>query len=173
MSKKQTKVTTSYKEVKGDALSLFFESTTDAALIHGANCQKVMGAGIANQIRLQVSPLFYLDQYDMRTPSQRFGNYSAVVLGQKEDKIKIGVNLYTQFSPGANFDIIALTNSLKSFKFSIPKEKRGIMTVYCPKIGCGIGGGDWTDVEPVIKKELSEFNIVVVNFTPTKLVEEA
>jgi len=163
MSKKTKKVTT-FAEVDGDALDLFFKSTTDAALLHGANCQKVMGAGIANQIREKVSPLFYLDQYDTRTPSQRFGNYSAVVLGQTGEKIKIGVNLYTQFNPGATFDITALRNSLKSFVFSIPKERRGELTLYLPKIGTGIGGGDWKDVEPVIKKELAEFNVVVVNY---------
>jgi len=171
MSKKNTNKFTkpqpSYKEVDGDALELFFKSTTDAALLHGANCQKVMGAGIANQIRNKVAPLFYLDQYDTRTPTQRFGSYSAVVVGQVEEKIKIGVNLYTQFSPGANFDITALRNSLKCFTFSIPQDKRAGFTVYLPKIGCGIGGAVWEDVEPVIRKELADFNVVVVNYVPT------
>lgn len=166
MSKNTKKVPT-FAEVDGDALELFFDSKTDAALMHGANCQKVMGAGIANQIRLKISPLFYCDQFDNRTPSQRLGSYSAVVVGQVDEKIKIGVNLYSQFSPGANFDINALRNSLKSFVFSIPKDKRSEITIYMPKIGCGIGGGDWKDVEPVVKKELAEFNVVVVNYKKT------
>ena len=163
MSKNTKKVTT-FAEVEGDALDLFFNSTDDAVIIHGANCQKVMGAGIANQIRQQMSPLFYLDQYDTRTPSQRFGSYSAVVVGHVAEKMKIGANLYSQFSPGANFDITALRNALKSFVFSIPKDKRAGITVYTPKIGCGIGGGKWEEVEPVIKKELAQFNVVVVNY---------
>ena len=171
MSKKTKKVPT-YQEVNGDALDLFFNSTTDATLIHGANCQKVMGAGIANEIRNKVAPLFYLDQYDNRTPSQRFGSYSAVVVGQVKEKIKIGVNLYTQFSPGPSFDITALRNSLKAFAFSIPNDKRVDITVYTPKIGCGIGGAKWEDVEPVIKKELADFNVVVVNYVAPAPVKE-
>lgn len=163
MSKNTKKVPT-FAEVDGDVLDLFFKSTSDAALLHGANCQKVMGAGIADQIRLKVSPLFYLDQYDTRTASQRFGSYSAVVVGQVNEKIKIGVNLYTQFLPGANFDMNAFINSLRSFKMSIPKDKRIDLTLYLPKIGCGIGGAKWEDVEPVVKRELADFNVVVVNY---------
>lgn len=166
MSENTKKVTT-FDQVDGDALDLFFNSSTDAVLIHGANCQKVMGAGIADQVRMKLSPLFYLDQYDTRTPSQRFGSYSAVVVGQAEEKIKVGANLYTQFSPGANFDITALRNSLKSFVLSIPIDKRAGFTVYTPKIGCGIGGATWEEVEPVLKKELAQFNVVVVNYSRT------
>lgn len=173
---KETKTVPTYQEVDGDALNLFFNSKSNAIIMHGANCQKVMGAGIANQIRLQLAPLFYLDQYDTRTPSQRFGNYSAVVVAQVEEKIKIGVNLYSQFNPGSNFDATAFRNSLKAFIFSIPTDKRADMTIYLPKIGCGIGGATWDNVEPIIKKELAEFNIVVVNYVapvPTKTVEKA
>ena len=132
--------------------------------MHGANCQSTMGSGIAKQIRQKLAPLYYLDQYDNRTATQKFGSYSAVVVGQVDDKIKIGVNLYTQFNPGANFDSIALRNSLKAFRYSIPVEKRVDMTLYLPKIGCGIGGGDWKDVEPIMKKELADFNVVLVEY---------
>lgn len=176
MAKKETKATakavtkpvTTFKEVDGDVLDLFFKSKTDAAFLHGANCQKIMGAGIAEQVRMQIAPLFYIDQYDQRSNFQRFGSYSAVVIGKVEDKIKIGVNLYTQFLPGPSFDMNAFINSLRAFKLSIPPEKRGDLTLYVPKIGCGIGGADWKDVEPTIKRELAEFNIVAVNYVPAK-----
>lgn len=169
----KTKKMTTFTVVKGDALDLFFKSTTDSALLHGANCQQVMGAGIANQIRLQLSPLFFRDQYDARTPSQRFGSYSAVVLAaDKKNGLKVGVNLYTQYLTGANFDITAFRNSLKSFVFSIPEDKRAGMTLYMPKIGCGIGGGDWDAVRKVAKAELREFNVVVVEFLPPNKEEE-
>jgi len=168
MSKKKEKPT--YNIVDGDAMDLFFKSTTNAVLMHGANCQRVMGAGFAAQVRDNIAPLFYLDQYDTRNATQRFGSYSAVVVGQVEDKLKIGVNLYTQFNPGAEFDISALRTSLKAFRFSIAKDKRIDFTIYLPKIGCGIGGGTWEEVEPVIKKELADFNVVVVNYK--KIVEK-
>lgn len=165
---KAAKKATIYKVVDGDVLDMFFKSTENAALLHGANCQKVMGAGIANQIRNKVAPMFYLDQYDTRAASQRLGSYSAVVVGHVEEKIKIGVNLYTQFLPGQNFDKNALVNALRSFRFSIPPEQRPELTLYLPKIGCGIGGGDWKEVEPIIKRELAEFNVIAVNYVPAK-----
>ena len=169
---KKTKKLPTFVEVDGDAIELFFQSTTDAIIIHGANCQKIMGAGIANQIREKLSPLFYLDQYDNRTPTQRFGNYSAVVVGQIEETIKIGVNLYTQFQPGPQFDLDALKVALKSFSWSIPKDKRAGMTVFMPKIGCGIGGGKWEDIEPSVKEGLKDFNVVVVNYSATIVKEK-
>ena len=153
-----------YKVVEGDVLDLFFKSTTAAMLLHGANCQKIMGAGIAKQISDKLSPLYFLDQYDVRDATQRFGSYSAVVVGKVEDHLKIGVNLYTQYLPGANFDITAFRNSLRALKLSVPPERRGEMTLYLPKIGCGIGGAEWKDVEPVVKKELADFNVIVVNY---------
>lgn len=171
MSKKQTvKKGPTFMEVDGDVIDLFFQSTTDAAIIHGANCQKVMGAGIAAQIREKLAPMYYLDQFDNRTPTQRFGNYSAVVVGQVENSIKIGANIYTQYQPGANFNLNALINGLRCFAWSIPKDKRAGLTIYTPKIGCGIGGGKWEDIKPVIMKELEDFNVVVVNYKEVKPV---
>jgi O-acetyl-ADP-ribose deacetylase (regulator of RNase III) len=165
---KNKKISPTFTEVKGDAIQLFFDSTTDAVIMHGANCQKLMGAGFALQVRNKISPLYYLDQYDVRNHTQRFGSYSAVVIGEVEDKLKIGVNLYTQFNPGAEFDITAFRNSLKGFRYSIPVEKRIKFTIYLPMIGTGIGGGDWKEILPVIKKELADFNIVVVDYVAPK-----
>lgn len=166
---KNTKISPTFTEVKGDAIELFFNSTTDAIIMHGANCQKIMGAGIALQVRERLSPLFYLDQYDTRNATQRLGSYSAVVVGNVGEKIKIGANLYTQFNPGAEFNITALRNSLKAFGYSIPVKKRINFTVYLPKIGCGIGGGDWKEVLPVLQKELADFNVVIVDYKATKV----
>lgn len=161
---KNTKIIPTFTEVKGDAFELFFKSTTSAVIMHGANCQARMGAGFALQVRNKLAPLYYLDQYDKRNATEKFGNYSAVVVGTVEDQIKIGVNLYTQFNPGADFDITALRNSLKAFRFSIPLEQRAIFNIYLPKIGTGIGGGDWEEILPVIKKELADFNVIVVDY---------
>jgi O-acetyl-ADP-ribose deacetylase (regulator of RNase III) len=153
-----------FVEVEGDAIELFFKSETSAIIMHGANCQKQMGAGIAAQIRHNIPPLFYLDQYDSRLATQRFGSFSAVVLADTQDQLKIGANLYTQYNPGANFDIDALKTSIKALTFTIPPEQRHTFTVYVPQIGCGIGGGSWKDVLPVLKDVLSEFNVVAVTY---------
>tara|TARA_R110000868_G_scaffold364194_2_gene627037 strand:- start:1547 stop:2065 length:519 start_codon:yes stop_codon:yes gene_type:complete len=159
-----TEIIPTFVEVKGDVIDQFYNSKGNAILMHGANCQKIMGAGFALQVRNRVAPLFYLDQYDPRDGTQRFGNYSAVVLGQVEQEIKIGVNLYTQFNPGANFDYTAFRNALKAFRFSISPDKASSFTIYMPKIGSGIGGELWSDIELIAKQELASFNVVVVDY---------
>ncbi len=34
-------------------------------------------------------------------------------------------------------------------------------SIHMPRIGCGLGGGSWDEVEPVIKKHLSDFDVYV------------
>ena len=159
---KNTEKKTTFVELEGNTLDMFSEGPGDTVFMHGANCQKIMGAGIASQVKTRISPLFYLDQYDPRSPTQRLGSYSAVVLAQDtEGFVKIGVNLYTQYMPGANFDSNALINALRAFCKTMPQEQKEKTTVYIPKIGCGIGGAKWIDVRKIIREELSDFNVVV------------
>lgn len=161
-----------FVEKKGDALALFFDSPGNAIFMHGANCRKTMGAGIALQVRNKVAPLFFLDQYDTRHDNQRFGSYAAVVLAQSDKGVKLGVNLYTQLDPGPNFDLYALINSLRAFASSFEPEKKKEFTVFLPQIGCGIGGSQWDIVKPAIMKELASFNVVAVEYEkPTEEVE--
>ena len=37
-----------------------------------------------------------------------------------------------------------------------------------PKIGCGLAGGSWSIVSKIIRDELWECNVTIVNYKPTK-----
>jgi O-acetyl-ADP-ribose deacetylase (regulator of RNase III) len=166
--KNQTKNGT-FVTVDGNAIDEFMNSTGTAIFMHGANCQSMMGAGIALEVRNRLPELYYLDKYDIRTPHQKLGSFSAVLLGVGPDqKSKIGVNLYTQFNGGANFDMIAMINSLNSFILSLHPSlgASSDITIYIPKIGSGIGGGNWQKIEKELQNMLREFNLVVVNYKP-------
>jgi len=153
------------QEVKGDAIDLFFKTEGNAIFMHGANCKKIMGAGIALQVRQMLPPLYFLDHFDTRTPTQRYGSYGATILaGGENQPIKLGVNLYTQYIPGPVFSLDALKTSLTGFKLSIPEEQRPLFEVIVPQIGCGIGGGDWDVVKPIILDILSDFRLVLVEY---------
>ncbi len=161
--KNDKKKATTYEVVEGDVFEKFFSSTGNAVFAHGANCFGAMASGVAAQVRDKITPLYYKDLFETRTPPERLGNLSSLVLHQDEKSIKIGVNLYTQFRPGPEFDDIAFVNSLRSLKLLLKTHKElEDTTLYIPKIGCGIGGAKWEDVEPLIKRELSMYNVVVV-----------
>ncbi|MEM8952727.1 MAG: macro domain-containing protein [Verrucomicrobiota bacterium] len=34
-------------------------------------------------------------------------------------------------------------------------------TIHMPRIGCGLAGGDWTEIEPIIQDELSKHDVAV------------
>ena len=38
------------------------------------------------------------------------------------------------------------------------------LSVHMPKIGCGLGGGDWNIIQEIIRKKLDELDIYVYNF---------
>lgn len=52
------------------------------------------------------------------------------------------INAYTQYNGGADFYMSALVNILKHLN-----EHWEGKTIGIPKIGCGIGGGNWEEVE--------------------------
>lgn len=170
---KKTKKETTFVVVDGDVFKEFFESKGSAIFMHGANCHKIMGAGVANGVRLNLASLFYADQFDPRIPAHRLGSYSAVLLHTIPEQgiLKIGANIYSQFNPGPDFNGVSFRNGLKTFALSISEEKKADFTVYMPKIGAGIGGGKWEEIEPIVREELEGFNVVIVNYVPEKSKE--
>jgi O-acetyl-ADP-ribose deacetylase (regulator of RNase III) len=53
----------------------------------------------------------------------------------------------------------ALAVCLNSLAFQLEGT---ITAVHMPRIGCGLGGGDWSKIEPIIAEYLSEWDIQVV-----------
>jgi len=146
------------KEVVGDLLYLYNEEIVDV-IAHGANCFCTMGAGIAKQIKEQFPEAYYADMYypekigDMR----RLGNIS----GAHNNEV---YNIYTQYKPGANADLIAVRLGLRKLNALFGKDK-DIKTLGLPLIGCGIGGLNWSDVKKVIIEEITDMNLMIVHFT--------
>jgi len=55
----------------------------------------------------------------------------------------------------------ALTNCFKNLTSS--NAIRGA-SIHMPRIGCGLAGGKWSEIEPIIERELSTFNVYVYDF---------
>jgi len=149
-----------YQEVNGDLLAMAKEYKFDV-IAHGANCKQVMGAGIALQIKRQFPDVYQKDYQDIRTPTQRWGDYTSITYSNGKKVLSV-FNLYTQYSPGPDLDYTALELSLKKLAKNIkPNSKIGL-----PQIGCGIGGGNWLKVKEIIQRVLSEHDVTIVIYDP-------
>jgi len=94
----------------------------------------------------------------------RIGGYS---LPKPDDIILVTVvNSYTQYSPGSPLpgqtiplDYDALTLCMRKINFTFNGKHVGI-----PKIGAGLAGGDWDRIEKIIKEELKDCDVTIVNY---------
>lgn len=123
---------------------------------HQANCMSVFGAGIAPHLGNNFPELLHEDATCPVWPEERLGGVTHTDL----DSPPIGFNLYGQLFPGRNTDYEALSSALGVMN-SILKQTDKRHTVGIPKIGCGIGGGDWSVVSLLIKKQLTDVDPVV------------
>lgn len=142
------------EEYEGNLLDMFHEGKFDA-ILHGTNCFHAMGAGIARQIAYNYPIAKAIDRLTPYGDIDKLGTYSvAKVVGKG-----IIINGYTQFLPGANFELLAL----KEILLSMNKQFKG-KNIGVPEIGCGIGGNNWSLVREVIEKYSLDYKITVVHY---------
>ena len=165
--------------VEGDLIKLALEGKFDV-IAHGCNCHSKMGAGIAPQM----AKAFGCDRFYMETLGSdinKLGNidYQTFVLGEntvwsledaknnKNEPELIVVNTYTQFNYGRNhvdgdlkpIDYEALTLCMRKLNVEFAGKHIGL-----PKIGAGLAGGDWNIISKIIKTELKNCRVTVVNY---------
>lgn len=142
------------KIIDGD----IFDSNADA-IVHQVNCQGVMGAGVARQVRDKY-PNVYVEY---RALCDRYRNNTAALLGYVLG-IECGnvfiLNCFAQDGYGAggcytDYDALAecfqtINGAFRGKRIAIPYQ-----------IGCGLGGGDWNVVSDIIETELSDCDITL------------
>ena len=137
--------------VDGDILAV-----NRGIIVHQVNCQRVMGAGLALQIRKKY-PRHYED-YTSRIP-----HLGGLVITQVNSELYV-IGVYGQErygKSGRQTDYAALEKGLKAVE-TIAAEKR--LPVYVPYgIGCGLAGGSWAVVKQIIADVISDAVIVRKN----------
>lgn len=131
------------KKKTGDLLEMFKNGEV-SLIAHGANCMKVMGAGIAKQIAENFPEVVEVDNNFPLPALYRLGDYSVV---QTEHGTIL--NFYTQLKPGSNFEYSALKACLKKLSMEAVRTNSYI-ELAVPMIGAGIGGGDWEIIEKLL-----------------------
>jgi O-acetyl-ADP-ribose deacetylase (regulator of RNase III) len=165
-----------YTEVDGDLIKLAKNGDFDV-IAHGCNCQCIMGAGIAPQM----AKAFACDQFPMESfleqgEFNKLGqiDYKTIWVEDKHNPNWTGngvslivVNAYTQFDVTGrrqgkiDLDYEALTLCMRKMNHIFKGKHIGL-----PRIGSHLAGGDWNIIKEIIKTELKDCFVTVVNYKP-------
>lgn len=132
------------KYIEGDLLK-----SEETFIIHGCNCWKVMGSGIAAQIRTKYPQAADADMNTAWGDRDKLGTYSSATGFTDGGLKRIIINAYTQFDFGTdkrNVDYEAI----KEVFTKLCKDYPEIETFAMPKIGAGLARGDWPTIEKIL-----------------------
>lgn len=177
----------SYKEIKGDLISLALKGYFDV-ITHGCNCQCKMGAGIAPQMVKTFKCNEYPYQLELAMYKgdvnklgcieahmfeiSKDGNVFTPIRGRgytSDTPPRLFdlwvVNSYTQYNYGRNhtdgdkkpLDYEALTLCMRKINRIFAGKKIGL-----PKIGAGLAGGNWDRIKEIVQTELKDCDVTVV-----------
>jgi len=130
---------------------------------HQVNCQMVMGAGLAKQIRVKYPRVFseYIEIMGKTKVNRRLGICQMVEV--LPGKLFIA-NLFGQFhyiprgKPHTDYGALAMAlRNMKRWSTEVLKK----CDIYLPYgIGCGLAGGDWNIVEGIIRDSVPDAILV-------------
>ena len=133
-----------------------------SGLAHGCNCRGVMGAGIAKSFRDRWPEMYA--EYRERCQTGRFilGEVFAYETGNWPTNGIVIFNLATQLDPGPHANLYAIEQSVTTM-LALARE-RVVEEVALPRIGAGIGGLDWAEVQRTLEAcaaKVPEVSLVV------------
>ncbi len=144
------------KIVRGDLLDLAEAGEFDA-IVHGCNCMCVMGAGIAKQIK-QRFPEAYETDREGGPSENKLGLYTETFIRRHDSSFWI-VNAYTQLRPGSQASEHAIRRVFQDLRQRYQGKRIGY-----PRIGTGLGGGDWNSISKIIDVELYSMDHTLVEY---------
>ena len=163
------------KTIHGD-LVLAFKNNDIDALCHGCNCFHTMTKGIAKSISSQYPDVLQTDiDHGQKGDMKRLGDFSLSIIDRNGIN-GVVYNVYSQFNFGRIYgipiDYSALEQGLSKVRnhietsMSIFNSNRDRKLLGLPKIGCGLAGGKWSIVEPLIERlfEGAEFDVVIFSY---------
>lgn len=128
-------------------------------IMHQCNCFNAMGAGIAPLIANAFPEAEDADNLTAAGDIEKFGSYST---GSSEEYFIDIVNLYGQFRTswnGVATDYPALRSAIKHYRQSDDLRQWSCgVKIGLPKIGAGLGGGDWDIISQIIEEELVAYD---------------
>lgn len=150
------------KTIPGDLIHLAKNGEFDI-IVHGCNCFCTMGAGIAKGIKAAFPAAFEADLATARGERAKLGTCTFAEIDRDGTPLVV-VNAYSQFdyrSSGPKVDYDAVRSCFRWIKAHHSGKRIGL-----PKIGAGLGGGDWERIAGIVEEELAGEDVTLVIFTP-------
>jgi O-acetyl-ADP-ribose deacetylase (regulator of RNase III) len=138
---------------------LFVFRTEPTIIAHGCNCRGGFGSGVAGQVaRLYPQAReAYLAKY--KSEGWQLGEVQYVSIIEHRTSLWVA-NMATQDTyggPGVHVDYEAVKNCFDN----LLAFAEGVYAVSIPKIGAGLGGGDWEIIESIIVDRLKNYDVEV------------
>lgn len=156
---------------KAGCLVEAFRKAEVGAIAHQANCFNTMNSGVAKAIRAQYPAVYEADCQTTKGDPDKLGTVTftpalqdlAPIYGEIA-QVGLIFNLYGQYNYGREKGVIytdlkALGKSLSVMKLFL--DAMGITKVGLPKLGAGLGGAKWGDVESAIITELHGLDVTI------------
>ena len=154
----------SYREIDGNLITMAKQSKFDV-IGHGCNCFCTMKSGIAPQM----AKAFGCDTFNMES-SGHYGDINKLGCIDWETKEidpfskLIVVNLYSQYEYGYKDGVVYLDYDALRMCFRKMNHNFKNHHIGLPKIGSGKAKGDWEKIKEIIKEELIDCNVTVINY---------
>lgn len=137
--------------VHGDIIDLALQGRFDV-IVHGCNCFCTMAAGVARVIQEEFPEAYAADLVTGKGDRNKLGNFSCATVRRGDRQITI-VNGYTQYH--FHGEEVLVDYSAVRRLFARIKDRFAGQRIGYPKIGAGLGGGDWRRISAIIDEELA------------------
>ena len=131
------------------------------AIGHQCNCFNTMGSGIAPLIAKAFPKAYDVDQRTTRGDTTKLGTLTYADCSYDKQKLLV-FNLYGQYGCGRGRGLGLPDTDYKALRSAMIVMRSllrvaGMASIGLPKLGCGLGGGDWEKVSRIIEEVFKEF----------------
>jgi len=125
---------------------------------HGTNCSNGFGSGIAGQIAKKYPISKKLFHVAHKENIDTLGS----ALFCKTNRGKYIANLYTQQTCGYNGEKYVSYDAIEKCLIGLKSyAENNNLKIGIPKIGCGLGGGNWNVIHEIIKDVFQDYDVYV------------
>jgi O-acetyl-ADP-ribose deacetylase (regulator of RNase III) len=136
-----------------------------------------MKSGVAKLIAETFPEARAADDATLKGSMSKLGDYSRCSYDTAVSQDCAGqltiINLYSQYNYSRNVQETRYTDlRMGLHKVAQNECHNKHLVIGMPKIGAGLGGGDWSIISEIIEEELKDFNVIVYVLDPKEIPEK-